>query len=77
MKEVAVICPLYRDYQYWLRENQKPGETYTFVDHIKPVLGKRFDRVEKIYRHEEIKELDEILEYLESHMRTIKDEDRK
>jgi len=70
MKEVAVICPLYRDYQYWLKDNQKPGERYTFVDHINPVRGRIFDRVEKIYRHEEIKELGEILDYLESHMKT-------
>jgi hypothetical protein len=73
MKEVAVICPSYITYLTWLKENSdNPEERYTWVDHLKPIIGKRFDRVEKLYKWYKIEDIDEVLDYLESHMKDEK-----
>lgn len=68
--EVAVITPRYRDFQIWLRENEKPNEKYTWIDEINSVRGKIFDRVEKLYNYYEIKDVNDVLDYLETHLRS-------
>ena len=68
--EVAVLCPSFRDYKIWLRENEKPNENYTWVYRVDCVRGKIFDRVEKIFRYYNIKDIDDILDYLEAHLRS-------
>lgn len=67
--EVAVLCPIFRDYKIWLRENENPNENYTWVYRVDCVRGRRFDRVEKIFRYYNIKDIDDILDYLETHLR--------
>jgi len=68
--EVAVVTPRYRDFQIWLRENEKPNEKYTWIDEINSVRGIMFDRVEKLYNYDEIKDIDDVLDYLETHLRS-------
>jgi len=67
--EVAVLCPSFRDYKIWLRENKKPNENYTWVYRVDCVRGRIFDRVEKIFRYYNIKDIDDILGYLDTHLR--------
>lgn len=68
--EVAVLCPSVRDYKIWLRENEKPNENYTWVYRLDCVVGKTFDRVEKIFRYYNIQDINDVLNYLETHLRS-------
>jgi hypothetical protein len=68
--EVAVLCPSFRDYKIWLKENEKTNENYTWVYSINCVRGKLFDRVEKIFRYYNIQDINGVLDYLETHLRS-------
>jgi hypothetical protein len=66
--EVAVICPSFRDFKIWLLENKKDDEIYTWVYSINCVRGKRFHKLEKLYRWMYVKDIDDILTYIEMHI---------
>ena len=68
--EVAVVTPSLLDYRIWLKENEKPNEKYTLVQRIHNVRGRIFDRVEKLYNYYEIQDIDDVLDYLETHLRS-------
>jgi len=63
--KVAVVTPKFRDFMNWVDINQKEGETYACVNRIDNVWGRRFNRIEKLYNYQEIKDIDDIMEYLE------------
>lgn len=68
--EVAVITPRFRDYLEFIRNQNIENEKYCFVDSIQSVRGKLFDRVEKLNNYFHIKDIDEVLDYLETHLRS-------
>lgn len=67
--EVAVVCPSQRTFQNWQKENKKPDENYTWVYSINNVRGKIFDRIEKLYKYYEIRDIDDVLYYLETRLK--------
>lgn len=68
--EVAVITPRFRDYLEFIRNQNIENEKYFFVDSIKSLRGKLFDRVEKLHNYFYIKDIDEVLDYIETHLRS-------
>jgi hypothetical protein len=68
--EVAVITPRFRDYLEFIRNQNIENEKYCFVDSIQSVRGKLFDRVEKLHNYFHIKDIDKVLDYLETHLRS-------
>jgi len=70
LAEVAVICPSYRDFLNFVREFEKDGEIYTWVYGIDKVRGRLFDRVEKLFNYYELKDIDAVMDYLETHLRS-------
>lgn len=66
--EVAVVTPRFRDYLEFIRNQKNENEKYCFVDSIQSVRGKLFNRVEKLHNYFHIKDIDEILDYLETHL---------
>ena len=63
--KVAVLTRSCKDYLIFLNENEKENEVYTWIYNVDQTRGKRFDRIEKYYDWYEIKNIDEILYYLE------------
>lgn len=70
LREVAVITPRFRDYLEFIRRQNIENEKYCFVDSIQKVKGRLFDRVEKLHNYFYIKDIDEVLDYLETHLRS-------
>ncbi len=68
--EVAVITPRFRDYLEYIRNQNIENEKYCFVDNIRAVRGKLFDRVEKLHNYFHIQDIDDVLDYLETHLRS-------
>ena len=71
--EVAVITPRFIDFLNFTKEQaheKAQNERYFFVDSIKSVRGRLFDRVEKLHNYYEIKDIDNVLDYLETHLRS-------
>lgn len=67
--EVAIITPKYIDFFFWIKQNKKDNEIYTWIFKLDKVLGKKFDRIEKLYNYQEVQDIDEILYYLERHLK--------
>jgi hypothetical protein len=65
--EVAVLTPKYRDFVYWVEKNQKEKEVYTWIFNVDKVRGKRFNRIEKLFNYYEIKDINDVMDYLETH----------
>jgi hypothetical protein len=65
--EVAVVTPKYRDFIYWVEKNQKENEVHTWIFNVDKIRGKRFNRIEKLYNYHEIQDINEIMDYLETH----------
>lgn len=65
--EVAVLTPKYRDFVYWVEKNQKEKEVYTWIFNVDKVRGKRFNRIEKLFNYYEIQDINDVMDYLETH----------
>lgn len=68
--EVAVITPRFKDYLEFIRNQNIEKEKYHFVDSIKSVRGKLFDRVERLHNYFHVKDIREVEDYLETHLRS-------
>lgn len=71
-KIVAVVTPKFTDYLKYIRETNIEGEKYTWIYSVKNVRGILFDRVEKLHNFFHIKDIDDIMSYLESHTKIPK-----
>lgn len=60
--EVACICPSKRVFDNWVRDNAVEGEKYIWVYSIDKIRGRRFSRVEKLYKYYEVRGINEILQ---------------
>jgi hypothetical protein len=68
--EVAVLAPKYEYYYDFIKSQNNKNEKYFFVDSINKVIGKSFDRIEKLHNYYYIEDIDEILDYLKKHLRS-------
>lgn len=68
--EVAVVTPRFKDFLNYIRESDNENEKYCWVYCLKAIQGKRFDRIEKLYNYFYIDDIDDVLDYLESHLRS-------
>jgi len=65
---VAVICPRYVDYIMFVRENKSEINKFIWIDNLEKARGFSFDKIEKLHRYYEIKNIHKILEYVEMHL---------
>jgi hypothetical protein len=68
--EVAVVTPRFKDYLNYIRESTIENEKYCWVYCLKGVQCKRFDRIEKLYNYFHLDDIDDVLIYLETHLRS-------
>lgn len=67
---IAVVTPKYRNFINWVEENKNENELYYWIYSKESLIGRTFDRVEKLFDYFEIKEIDDLLYDLEK--RTVK-----
>ena len=65
--EVAVVTPKYRDFDYFIKNNRKENEIYTWIYNVDRIRGKRFNRIEKLFNYYEIQDINNVMDYLETH----------
>ena len=65
---VAVICPRYVDYIMFVRENKSEINKFIWIDNLEKAKGYYFDKIEKLHRYYEIKNIHKILKYVEMHL---------
>lgn len=66
---IAIITPTCKDYMQFINDNPSDIKEYTWVHSINIARGRRFDDVIKLYQYYKIDGINEVLEYLESHMK--------
>lgn len=73
---VAVITPKFTDYLGYIREQQEENTKYTHVCNLKSVLGRLYDRVEKLHNYYTIEDISDVMEYLETHVKSNREGSR-
>lgn len=66
MKTVAVLASSMYMFKIWVDENKKPNERYRYIDRLDKCYGITFDKIEKYCDWYNLRDIDKILEALES-----------
>jgi hypothetical protein len=59
---VAVITKYKKEFDFWVKENQKTNEKYIFVSRDEDIIGRRFDEIKIIYGFDDLEAPYKLLE---------------
>jgi hypothetical protein len=66
---VAVLCKRYIDFKYFERDNKKNNEDFIWVYDYPSMMGRTYDRIEKVFDWYEMDNAGEILKCIEQRLR--------
>jgi len=66
---IAIVTPYFRDFYQFIKYSPFDGSYFEvkWVDQFKTVFGRDYDGYILYYKYWEIKEINDIVDYLESH----------